>query len=336
MLRGEHPPQTPPLVVSRRRATLPARRAAAADVQEVLRSRPRGPIVVIAGVTAASKTDAALELARRHDGELIGADSVQVYRGFDIGSAKPSPEELGGIRHHLIDVIDPDEPIDAAGFAERADGAIAGALERGKLPIVVGGTGLWLQALLRGLAPLPPPDPAIRGELEAEADERGLAALFERLAAIDPKAAAKIHPHDRRRIVRALEVFRQTGRPLGELLEEHGRGAPRYDARVFLLDVEREALYRRLKARFAGMLDAGWIDEVRALLVRWGPTVRPMGSVGYRQIKEHVRGDVPLEDALQSAYKATRIYTRRQRTWFRGSPLGGTWTTAEELLSRPW
>jgi len=292
------------------------------------------PILVIAGVTAASKTATALELARRHGGELIGADSVQIYRGFDIGSAKPSEAELGSIRHHLIDEVDPTDAIDAAEFARRADRAIAETRERGNLPIVVGGTGLWLHALLRGLVELPVPDPKIRSALDAEADERGLSALADQLEIIDPKAAARIHRNDRRRIVRALEVHRQIGRPLGELQAEHGRGAPRYEARVMLLDVERETLYARLRSRIAKMVEAGWVDEVRALLDRWGPDVRPMNSVGYRQMKEHVVDGVTLEIAAARAYKATRIYTRRQRTWFRGDPMGGAWTTAEEVMRR--
>lgn len=304
----------------------------------------RGRILVIAGVTAASKTAAALTIARRLDGELIGADSVQVYRGFDIGSAKPTAVELSAVRHHLIDVVNPDEAIDAAGFAALADAAIAEVQSRGRVPIVVGGTGLWLHALLRGLVVLPKPDAAIRAELEARADEIGLAALHERLVEVDPRGAANIHQNDRLRIVRALEVYRQTGRALGELREEHGRGAPRYDARVFLLDLSRQELYVRLEARISAMLEAGWVDEVRALLQRWGPSVRPMNSVGYRQIKEHVLDGVPLEVARQLAYKGTRIYTRRQRTWFRGDPMGGAWTTAAKLtseaglgeLSRAW
>lgn len=292
-------------------------------------------IVVIAGVTGSGKTGVALELARRTDGELIGADSVQVYRGFDIGSAKPTSSELGGIPHHLIDVLDPDQPIDAARYAEMADAAIADVVGRGKLPIVVGGTGLWLTALVRGLVALPKPDPALRAGLEEEAEERGTGALHERLIEVDPRAAAKIHPNDRVRIIRALEVFEQCARPLSELQAEHAKGGPRYDAITALLDRPREELYSRLKARIEAMLDAGWIAEVEALLERWGPEVRPLGSVGYREVVAHLRDGLPLDELRRLAYKSTRDYTRRQRTWFRGDPLGGEWAMdSSEVLAR--
>jgi len=295
--------------------------------------RPGTRIVVIAGVTAASKTATALALARARDGELIGADSVQVYRGFDVGSAKPTAAELGGVRHHLIDAIDPDESIDAGRYQALADAAIADVASRGKLPIVVGGTGLWLRTLVRGLIELPPPDPALRAELEADADRVGGPALHARLAEVDPVYAARIHENDRRRIVRALEVWRQTGEAMGALQDAHAKGAPRYDATVHLLDRERDDLYAAIRRRIRAMLDAGWVDEVKALLERWGPDVRPMNSVGYREVKAHVLDDVPLEETERLAYKATRIYTRRQRTWFNNDPMGGAWTDAERVLA---
>lgn len=292
----------------------------------------RPPILVVGGMTATGKTRAALELARRFEGELVGADSVQVYRGFDIGSAKPSREELGGVPHHLIDILDPDETIDAARFAERADEVIARIAERGRLPIVVGGTGLWLRALIRGLVELPLPDPTVRSRLDREADRLGSHALHARLATIDPTAASRIHPNDRVRVVRALEVFEQTGRPLGELQAEHEKGAPRYEARFFVLDRPRDALYATLKSRIAAMVEAGWADEVRHLIARFGPDVRPMRSVGYRQMLDHVLEGQPLKETERRAYQATRVYTRRQRTWFRGEPGIETVITAEELL----
>jgi tRNA dimethylallyltransferase len=291
----------------------------------------RSKLLVIGGVTASGKTAAAIELARRFGGELVGADSVQVYRGFDIGSAKPTREELGEIPHHLIDVIDPDEAIDAAGYAAMADDAIAAIHARGRVPIVVGGTGLWLRALLRGLAPLPAPDPEVRRALEEEADRIGERALHARLAASDPSTAARLHPNDRLRIVRALEVLAQTGRPLGELHAEHQKGAPRYDALVLALDRPRAELYAAIRARIQAMLAAGWVDEVRALLERWGPDVRAMGSVGYRQVKAHVLEGVPIEETERLAYKATCVYTRRQRTWMRGEE--ARWSTHAEITS---
>lgn len=297
-------------------------------------SAPR--LLVLAGVTGAGKTRSAIALARRFGAELVGADSVQVYRGFDIGSAKPTPEELGDLRHHLIDVVDPDEAIDAARFAELADAAIAGAAARGRRAIVVGGTGLWIRALLRGLLSLPDPDPGLRAALDEELEARGPAAMHAELAAVDPRAAAKIHPNDARRIHRALEVYRQTGEPLGELQAEHAKGAPRYPSLAYFLDVEpRERLRERLRDRIGAMVERGWVEEVRGLLERWGPDVRPMNSVGYRQMKEHVLDAVALEEAERLAYKATRVYTGRQRTWFRADPTPITWTDADALLRAP-
>jgi tRNA dimethylallyltransferase len=280
----------------------------------------RPALVVVAGTTASGKTELALALARRLGGELVGADSVQVYRGFDVGSAKPTAEELGGIAHHLLDVVDPDEAIDAARYASLADAAIAGVASRGRLPIVVGGTGLWLRALVRGLVALPAPDPTLRASLEAEVARDGAPRLHARLAAIDPRAAVAIHPHDALRIVRALEVHAQTGEALGELRHRHALGAPRYPTLFLALDRPREELRVRLTLRVRSMLERGWVDEVRRLLARWGPDVRAFGSVGYREVLAHVRGELSAEAAEAGAVRASWVYARRQRTWFRSEP----------------
>lgn len=280
----------------------------------------RARIVVVAGTTASGKTALALEFARAFGGELVGADSVQVYRGFDIGSAKPTAEELDGVPHHLVDVVDPDEAIDAARYAQLADQAIAEIAARGRLPIVVGGTGLWIRALVRGLVALPEPDPAVRARLEQAVARDGAPAWHARLAVVDPRAAAAVHPNDALRIVRALEVFEQTGQPLGELRHRHALGAPRYPALFFVLDRPRNDLRARIEARVHGMLARGWLDEVRALEARWGPSVRAFGSVGYRQMLCHVRGEQSLQRAVDEAIRATWVYARRQRTWFRSEP----------------
>jgi tRNA dimethylallyltransferase len=186
----------------------------------------------------------------------------------------------------------------------------------------VGGTGLWTRALLRGLVELPAPDPAIRSALEAEADTRGAPALHARLAAIDPKAAAAIHPNDRLRIVRALEVHQQTGTPIGELRAEHALGAPRYEAFVIFLDRPREELYARIRARTDAMLARGLVEETRALLARWGPGVRAMGAVGYHEVRQHLEGTIAEADLPRAITKATQIYTRRQRTWWGKDEVG--------------
>ncbi len=288
-------------------------------------------VIVIAGPTASGKTAAAVTLAERLGGELVGADSVQVYRGFDIGSAKPTREELRGIAHHLLDVVDPDEEVDAKRYAALADAAIADVRARGRVPIVVGGTGLWIRALLRGLVEVPPVDRDVRARLEAEADRIGAPSLHVRLAAVDPRAAAAIHPNDRLRIVRALEVFEQTGIPMGELRHAHALGAPRYSAYFAVLD-PGEALTARIEARLDAMLAAGWLDEVRELRRRFGD-VRPLGSVGYRELVDHLEHGTPFEETRGAIRKSTRIYARRQRTWFAGEPGVMLRTTADDLLS---
>ncbi|MBT8451479.1 MAG: tRNA (adenosine(37)-N6)-dimethylallyltransferase MiaA [Deltaproteobacteria bacterium] len=277
-------------------------------------------ILVIAGATATGKTGAAIELARRFDGELVGADSVQVYRGFDIGSAKPTAQELEGVQHHLIDVFDPDQDVDAAAYADRADLAIREIRGRGHLPIVVGGTGLWIRALVRGLVDVPAVDPAIRRRLEADALRNGPPSLHARLAEVDPLSAEAIHPNDALRIVRALEVYEQTGTPLGKLRAEHALGDPRYRAVFVVLDVSHERHGIMIEDRVKQMIAAGWIDEVRSLRARWGDEVRPFGSVGYREILQHLRDGVSVEQTLRMIRKSTRVYARRQRTWFKSEP----------------
>ena len=277
-------------------------------------------IVVIAGPTAVGKTAQAVALAQRFDAELIGADSVQVYRGFDIGSSKPTSAELQGVRHHLIDICEPTELIDAAEYARRADAAIAEVAARGKLPIVVGGTGLWLRALTRGLVALPPVDRSLRTRLEAEWDAVGGAAMHERLAAIDPLSAARIHPNDKLRVVRALEVFEQTGLPLGEARREHALGRPRYHALSYVLDLPVEEHRARVAERVDAMLAGGFADEVRELLARYGGQARAFGAVGYRQMVEHLQTGVPIEETAQQIVRATLVYARRQRTWWSTDP----------------
>lgn len=278
------------------------------------------PIVVVAGPTASGKTALSLMLARELDGELVGADSVQVYRGFDIGSAKPTHEELGGVAHHLIDVLDADEPIDAMRYAAMADEAIDEVASRGRLPIVVGGTGLWIRALVRGLVELPPVDPAIRARLEREVERLGAAALHERLAQVDAIAASRIHANDAVRIVRALEIFEQTGVPVGELRARHALGAPRRPTLFVVLEPPLDLLTQRIEARIDDMLARGWVDEVRALRERWGERARALASVGYREIAQHLEGEIPLDEARQLARHSTRTYARRQRNWFRAEP----------------
>ena len=297
-------------------------------------TEPLWPILVVAGATGTGKTSVAIELARHFGGELVGADSVQVYRGFDIGAAKPTASELGDVRHHLIDVFDPDQDVDAMTFARLADAAIGEIRGRGHLPIIVGGTGLWIRALVRGLVAVPPVDPELRSQLEAAARNEGAAALHAKLMEVDPLAAELIHPNDALRIVRALEVYEQTGTALGILRAEHALGAPRYQAMFVVLEMDRALHETLIERRVEQMLGAGWVDEVRALRQRWGDRVRPLGSVGYRDILAHLRDAIPLDETLRRVRKSTRVYARRQRTWFKGEP-GVSWRCESDELRSP-
>jgi tRNA dimethylallyltransferase len=277
-------------------------------------------ILVVTGPTAVGKTQAALELGRQLDAELIGADSVQVYRGFDIGSGKPRADELGDIAHHLIDVRQPTQPLDAAEYAALADHAIADVHRRGKLPIVVGGTGLWLRALLRGLVSVPSVDPVLRARLEQEWDAAGAAAMHERLQRVDPISAEHIHANDKLRVVRALEVYEQTGQPLGAARQAHALGLPRYRALVYVLDLAPERHRQYVAARVRAMIEAGFAAEVSELLERYGSEVRALGSVGYKQMALHVTAGVGLTETEAAIVRATLIYARRQRTWWSTDP----------------
>jgi tRNA dimethylallyltransferase len=288
-------------------------------------------LLVLTGPTASGKTATAVELAERLGGELVGADSVQVYRGFDIGAGKPRPDELRGIPHHLLDVREANEPLDAAEFARLADAAIAGVRARGKLPIVVGGSGLWLRALLRGLVAAPSVDGALRARLCAEAERAGSAQLHARLSRVDPEAAARIHPNDQVRIVRALEVYEQTGEAMGALRSAHALGTPRYRALRVVLELPPAELAQRIEQRTQAMIAQGFEAEVRALLERYGRAARPLGAVGYREMVAHVCEGVPLEQTVTSINRATRIYARRQRTWLKREP-GELWLERREQL----
>jgi tRNA dimethylallyltransferase len=292
---------------------------------------PDGGLLVLTGPTASGKTATAVRLAEHFCGELVGADSVQVYRGFDIGASKPQPGELRGIAHHLLDVREASQPLDAAEFARLADAAIADIRARGKTPIVVGGSGLWLRALLRGLVAAPAVDDALRARLDAEAREAGSARLHARLAQVDPQAAAHIHPNDRVRIVRALEVYEQTGEPLGVLRRAHALGAPRYRALRIVLELPPEELTRRIQQRTDAMIGNGFEREVEDLVARYGRQVRPLAAVGYREMVARVCDGVALDDTVRAINQATRVYARRQRTWLKREP-GELWAASPERV----
>jgi tRNA dimethylallyltransferase len=283
-------------------------------------------LLVVVGPTASGKTELAVSLAERFGGEVVGADSVQIYRGFDLGSGKPTAEERRRAPHHLVDVADPEEPFDASRFAALADQAIADVRARGRVPVVCGGTYLWVRALVHGLAAAPPADAAVRARHASIVAAEGRAALHARLAAVDPESAARLAPNDAVRVSRALEIWETSGKPQTAWFAEHGFRASRYRARLVGVHRERDELDRRIAARTAGWLASGWIDEVRRLVAEGHGDARAMGSVGYRQVKEHIAGELAARDLEGAVVRATRVFVRRQRTWLRDEPV--TWVAA--------
>ena len=272
-------------------------------------------ICVVAGPTASGKTSLAIALARRLGGEIVNADSQQVYRGLDVGTAKPTAEERAAAPHHLLDVAEPGEGMDAARFVALADAAVADVAARGRVPVVAGGTGLYLRALLHGVVAAPGRDPALRARLEEEAAHLGRPALHARLAALDPAAAARIRPNDLVRVVRALEIA-ASGRLPSELHAAHAFRADRYDALLVALDPPRGELHARIDARVREMFAGGLLDEARALLAREGP-LPPKLPIGYAEAVACVRGELPIEEAIRRVQVAHRRYARRQIVWLR-------------------
>jgi tRNA dimethylallyltransferase len=273
--------------------------------------------LAILGPTASGKSALGLALAERLGGEIVCCDSQQVYVGMDVGTAKPTAAERARVPHHALDLVRPDEPFHAARWAEVARTAIAAIHGRGRLPIVVGGTGLYYRALVAGLFEAPPSDPAIRARHQDRATREGVPALHAALTAVDPEAAAAIRPNDLVRISRALEVFEQTGVPISTLRRQ---AAPPGDLTpvVLRLDPTLDTLRARIAARVAEMLAAGFLDEVRALRdAGYGPACKPLQALGYRQLGAVLDGTVTLAEATAQTIQATVQYARRQRTWFR-------------------
>jgi tRNA dimethylallyltransferase len=278
-------------------------------------------VIVLVGPTASGKSDLALALAEAKNGEIIGADSVQVYRHFDIGSSKPSAVDRQRVPHHLVDVADPLVPMDAASYAMLAEKAIAEVKGRGKLPIVCGGTFLWVRALLYGLAKAPPGDARVRARHAAWAREEGRPALHARLAEVDPPCAARLSPNDFVRVSRALEVFEMSGRPLSAWQAEHGFLEPRFRAKLFGIRWPYEELLARIARRTERALQSGFIEEVERLVELGYRDARAMTSVGYRQVLAFVEGDLSREDLAPSIDRATKVFARRQKTWLREEPV---------------
>jgi tRNA dimethylallyltransferase len=277
------------------------------------------PVLAVLGPTASGKSALSLALAEIANGEILCCDSAQVYRGLDIGTAKPTPAEQAARPHHLLDLVSPAEPFHAAAWAQLARAAISEVTGRGRLPIIVGGTGLYFRALTRGLFEAPPSDPAIRARHQADAAASGVASLYQRLQGIDPAAAAAILPGDLLRISRALEVYEQTGVPITELRR---RAAPTAPLRLYsvILDPPTPVLRPRIEARVEAMMAAGFLEEVRRLRAAGLGASRAMQALGYRQLGAHLDGALTLEAAIADTKSATFAYARRQRTWFRREP----------------
>ena len=275
-------------------------------------------IVVVCGPTGIGKTGFAIKLAGAVNGEIVGADSMQIYRKMDIGTAKPDEEERAMARHHLVDVVDPDESFDAARFVGMADRAVSDIHGRNRRVIVAGGTGLYIKALVHGLFRARAADPAVMERLETEGRTRGDGFLHARLAACDPDTAAGIHPHDRFRLIRALEFFESTGKPISSRRRDHNFATLRYDAMKIGLYMEREKLYQRINKRVDLMISGGLIEEVEGLLrAGYSCELKSMQSIGYRHICDFLKGAVTYEETLRLLKRDTRRYAKRQFTWFR-------------------
>lgn len=291
-------------------------------------------MIAILGATATGKSEVGLALAQELRGEIVNADALQVYRGFDVGTAKPSHEERARVPHHLIDVLDPHERWSAGEFARRAREAAAGIEERGNVPIVVGGSGLYLRALFEGISPIPPGDPEVRSGLRRRLEEEGLPALVRELERVDPETAARLGAGDTQRVLRALEVARVSGRPLSAWISEQPFGTQRIKAVRIGLTLPRSVLYDRIAGRVARMVEQGWVEEVARLLARGlDPGLPAFQAIGYRQLVRHLEGEWSLETAIEETVKATRRFAKRQETWFRREP-EVTWFSAQDFCRR--
>ncbi|MBE9528221.1 MAG: tRNA (adenosine(37)-N6)-dimethylallyltransferase MiaA [Proteobacteria bacterium] len=275
-------------------------------------------IVIIVGPTASGKSSLAMEAALRFNGEIVGADSVQVYRQMNIGTAKPTPLERKRVPHHLIDILDPDEEYTVARFVADADLAIADICSRSRNAFVTGGTGLYIRSLVEGIFDGPEADTALREELLEVARQGGVNKVHDMLKHVDPESAEKIHPNNLRRVIRALEVEALTKRPISEFHSEHALKEKRYNALKIGLDIERSVLYKRIEGRVDKMVEAGLVAEVEGLLRDgYREDLKPMGALGYKEMVGYLNGEYPLDEAVRLLKRNTRRYAKKQLTWFK-------------------
>ncbi len=278
-------------------------------------------IVLICGPTAVGKTTAGIETAKVFNGEIISADSRQIYRHMNIGTAKPTAEQLSEIPHYLIDFVKPDQHFDANQFAQMAHEIIANLVLKNKLPIVVGGTGFYIKALLHGLFRDNHSDHAVRQKLRQQADTHGKQFLFDKLRSVDPETANRLHPNDTFRVIRALEVYETSGEPLSSLHHKHRFTQSPYHALKIGLYLDRQTLYKHIDQRVDIMISEGLIEEVRAILDRgYSPELKAMKAIGYNHLAAYLFGNCSLEEAVRTLKRDTRRYAKRQMTWFRADP----------------
>jgi len=289
-------------------------------------------VIVIAGPTASGKTDLAIEFALKCNGEIISADSMQVYRGMDIGTAKPTLEERRGIPHYMLDVVDPDEEFSVAQFQQMAKECIKDILSRGKVPIVAGGTGLYINSLVYNITFSETiADWKYREHLQNIAREQGPLVLHNMLEKIDPISAQNIHPNNVKRVIRALEVFETTGKPISEHQKESRKIKPEYDYKIFGIEVERDVLYRRIEKRTDKMIQMGLYEEVEGLLKKgYSPDLVSLQGIGYKEIIMCIQGKCSLDEAIYNIKLGTKHLAKRQMTWFRKTE-GLKWINAGEM-----
>ena len=278
-------------------------------------------IIIISGPTATGKTATALSVAKTFGAEIINADSMQVYRYLDIGTAKPTREEQQKVPHHLLDVVEPDDPYHAGRFQSDADVLISDLGSRQKLPLIVGGTGLYIRSLLYGLCDLPEIQPEIRQQVQKELEKDGVESLYQHLKKVDPLVAGRLAPRDQVRIFRALEVYLATGRSISYFQEQHRFSRPKYSFLHLYLACERTTLRQRIADRVQQMMTHGFLAEIRNLLDKgYSPELKSLQSIGYRQLILHLQGVLSLDEALRLIVRDTRRYAKRQNTWFSRVP----------------
>lgn len=298
--------------------------------------RAKRPLVVLLGPTAAGKSRVAVRIARRFGTEVLAADSRQVYRGMDVGTDKPTEAEREGVPHRLIDLVDPDQTFNTGWYRRAALAEIERLYEARRLPLIVGGTGLYIRTLVRGLCPAPPSDPAVRAELVRRSRSAGWTVLYADLMAVDPETAARLHPRDEAKVIRALEVHRLSGQPLSAIQRQHRFQEAAFTVLLIGLDRPKVTLYQRIEARIDWQLAHGMIEETRALLARgYGPELGAMKGLGYRHVAAWLAGEYDYEEMVRRFKRDTRRFAKRQMTWFRNEP-GIEWFTItdDEPLER--